>query len=178
MPKPTTTKPRVKKKVPKKRPKKPGKPATPLYLRKRLDETFSWYVRLSHADERGFCKCYTCGHEDFWTRLQNGHFISRIRLKTRYRTDNCKPQCYRCNITMSGMQWIFGQRLDEQYGAGHAMKIYRLSKQKHSIDVETYKKWIEYYQSHVAAILARRIERNRGEHSTIPSRIIERIHIH
>ena len=58
------------------------------------------------------------------------------------------------------------------------MKIYRLSRQKHSIDAETYKKWIEYYQSHVAAILAKRIERDRRELGTVPARIIERIHIH
>lgn len=58
------------------------------------------------------------------------------------------------------------------------MKIYRLSRQTHSIDAETYKKWIEYYQSHVAAILAKRIKRDSRERGAIPSRIIERIHIH
>lgn len=175
MPKSTTTKARSK---PVKRPKKRGRKVTKRGLLKRLDMAFSWYMRLRFSDEDGTCECYTCGKKDHWTRLQNGHFISRKHYKTRWRSDNCRPQCYGCNITRSGEQWLFGKRLDQEYGQGHTDKIYRLSRQKYQPTHEEYEKWIDYYESHVAAILARRVERNRREHSTIPARIIERIHIH
>lgn len=164
-----------KRKTPKKR---PGPKVTKKGLRWRLDQAFSWYIRLTHADEDGNCKCFTCDKVLHWSKIQNGHFISRRRLKTRWRPDNCRPQCYGCNIASSGMQWLFGKYLDEYYGKGHAEAMYRLSLQTYEPTKQQYEDYIEYYQGHVAAILARRIERDSAERARIPKEALQGLRLH
>lgn len=54
--------------------------------------------------------CYTCGaYVEF---PHTGHFIASSVCSTelRYDLDNLKPQCYRCNIHLSG-NWLEYERL-------------------------------------------------------------------
>ena len=87
-------------------------------LVKRLDKIFSEYIRLKHADKNGIVKCYTCDKKAFWKGdgMQNGHFISRSSRILRWRESNCRPQCYRCNVMRYGESYIFGVKLNEEYG--------------------------------------------------------------
>ena len=87
-------------------------------LIKRLDKIFSEYIRLKHADKNGIVKCYTCGKKKYWEKdgMQNGHFISRRSRILRWREDNCKPQCYSCNVMRYGESYIFGVKLNQEYG--------------------------------------------------------------
>lgn len=175
MRKKTTTKPRhAIRKKPKKR---TGPKLTRKGLKDRYDRALSWYMRLVNSDEQGLVKCYTCEAVKHWTEMDNGHFVSRRHPSTRWRTDNCRPQCTSCNRHHSGRQWLFGQRLDEELGAGHAARIHELSKQPWKYDEEEIKARIDYYEAHVASILARRIERDSSEHSRIPTMLSQRIHI-
>jgi ATP-dependent phosphoenolpyruvate carboxykinase len=41
-------------------------------------------------------------------------------MSTRFHVGNCAPQCYACNVGMSGMQYEYGKRLDLKYGTGMA----------------------------------------------------------
>jgi len=137
---------------------------------------FSWYMRLMHSDdETGMGTCFTCDQELHWTKLQNGHFISRAKMPTRFRPDNCRPQCYACNIRRSGEQWLFGRKLDEHYGAGHAEKMYRLSQRSYQFTKEQYETYIEYYEAKVAEILAKRVAADSGEHRGVPKKLEGRI---
>ncbi len=87
-------------------------------LVKRLDKIFSEYIRLKYADKNGIVKCYTCDKKAFWKGdgMQNGHFISRSSRILRWRESNCRPQCYRCNVMRYGESYIFGVKLNEEYG--------------------------------------------------------------
>lgn len=62
-------------------------------LKEKLDKVFSYYIRLRDADENGYCKCCTCGKKFHWKKIQNGHWISRGKLSTRFHEQNCNSQC-------------------------------------------------------------------------------------
>lgn len=90
---------------------------------KRLDSIFSKYIRQKYA-KNGVVKCFTCDREYPIKSIQNGHFMSRKNYATRWDEDNCRPQCYGCNVMQQGQQYIFAQRL----GKEKAEQMYLLSK--------------------------------------------------
>ena len=85
------------------------------------------------------------------------------------------PAVLRVNIRRSGEQWLFGRKLDQHYGAGHAEKMYRLSRRKYEPTKDEYELHIEYYEAKVASMLARRIERNAAERERVPERMRARM---
>ena len=97
-------------------------------LKAKLDKLVSEYVRRSNSDHKGLVKCFTCNAEVHWKSIHNGHFMSRIHLSTRFDYDttkpsNCNPQCFRCNINLSGNQWTYARKLDLKFGEGTAEEI-------------------------------------------------------
>jgi hypothetical protein len=87
-------------------------------LEKKLDQVFSWYIRKSHADKNGYCKCVTCGKVVHWKDIQCGHFISRRHKATRWEEKNCGPQCVGCNIYNQGAGPAYASYLIRKYGEG------------------------------------------------------------
>ena len=53
-------------------------------LVKKLDVVFSQYIRLSNADNNGYCNCVTCNKTFFWKEIQAGHFMSRKHYSIRW----------------------------------------------------------------------------------------------
>lgn len=66
------------------------------------DRVFSQYIRLKHSDNRGYCYCVTCWDRVFRKDAQNWHYRTRSCLKYRFDERNCHPQCYKCNVLLSG----------------------------------------------------------------------------
>ena len=66
-------------------------------LRDDCDTVFSLYIRHKYANSDGHVKCYTCPKVLPITQMQNGHYISRANLSTRWLENSCRPQCPRCN---------------------------------------------------------------------------------
>jgi hypothetical protein len=92
-------------------------------LIKKLDTVFSQYIRLKNSkNEIG--TCFTCGKEDHWKKLQNGHFQSRRHYSTRWDETNCQIQCAGCNVFKHGEQFIFSQKLDQKYGEGTSRRLH------------------------------------------------------
>lgn len=79
-----------------------------------LDLIFSQWVRLSHAGKDGVVSCYTCGLWMDWRKAQNGHFIPRANMFTRFDERNCRPQCETCNCHKHGNISQFTKRLNEE----------------------------------------------------------------
>lgn len=48
--------------------------------------------------------------------------MSRSRYSTRWDEDNCRPQCYGCNVMQQGKQFEFALKLDEER-EGMALEI-------------------------------------------------------
>jgi hypothetical protein len=76
-------------------------------LVKKLDVVFSQYIRLSNADNNGYCICITCNKKFFWKEIQAGHFMSRKHYSTRWDERNVKPQCVACNVYRAGEQYKY-----------------------------------------------------------------------
>jgi hypothetical protein len=76
----------------------------------KLDTVFSRYIRQKDA-VNGIATCVTCGKKDEWKKLQCGHFMSRRHYSTRWDENNVGVQCYGCNITNQGQQYLFSQYL-------------------------------------------------------------------
>lgn len=92
----------------KRKPKKKDKPL-PLFekagikvkkkpdLVRKLDETFSLYIRLRDTMPNGFFKCVSCGEIKPFEQADCGHYWSRRHMSTRYDEDNCHAECRSCN---------------------------------------------------------------------------------
>jgi hypothetical protein len=97
-------------------------------LIKKLDTVFSLYIRQRYSINE-ISKCFTCGKEDHYKKLQCGHFQSRRHYSTRWNEINCQVQCAGCNVFKYGEQFIFGKNLNLEFGEGTSEALYLKAKQ-------------------------------------------------
>lgn len=83
---------------------------------KKLDTVFSQYIRLKYSDNNGYCRCISCGRLHYWKDIQNGHYMSRRYMATRFSENNCRPQCVACNIYNQGNAQMYRRGLISQIG--------------------------------------------------------------
>jgi len=100
-----------------------AKKLTRTKLVKKLDTIFSQYIRQKNSVDE-IATCFTCGKQDHWKKLQNGHFQSRRHYSTRWDETNCQVQCSGCNVFKYGEQFLFGQNLDNKFGQGTARRLH------------------------------------------------------
>jgi len=81
-----------------------------------LDRAFSRYIRIKYSMSNGYCRCISCGHIHHWKDIQNGHYMSRRYLSTRWSEDNCRPQCVACNIFNQGNAQAYRVALVKEIG--------------------------------------------------------------
>lgn len=116
------------------------------YYKKKLDSVFSIYIRLIHS-HNGKCSCYTCGKVLPIKKIQNGHFVSRQYLATRWDENNCRPQCWGCNGYGLGKPLDFEERLKKELGNS---VVERMKAKRHEIwklDAAWYLEKIEHYKT-------------------------------
>jgi hypothetical protein len=89
-------------------------------LIKEADKWFSLYIRLRDSNKDGCAKCTTCDYRGYFKEMDNGHFLSRSYLSTRYNPKNCGIQCKGCNAFKGGQQFLFAKVIDKKYGDGTA----------------------------------------------------------
>ena len=77
----------------------------------------------------------------------------------------------------SGEQWLFGLALQEQYGEHITTLLYNTATKGKPPTNEQLKYYIEYYTAQIAAILTKRIERDRWEHRSLPADLSRRIRV-
>lgn len=117
-------------------------------LKKELDAIFSKYIRLKYADESGMVACYTCSTVKHWKEMQNGHWIPRNNLATRFEERNCRPQCVGCNMFNRGRPDEFAVRLIRE-----GENLEGLIKTKHlifKVDTLWHQTKIDYYTALVS----------------------------
>ena len=85
-------------------------------LKKKLDGVFSEYTRRRFADGQGMVRCVSCGTQKHWKELHAGHFVSRVRLATRFDERNTNPQCPSCNLFKQGNAIGYSRWLLNRYG--------------------------------------------------------------
>lgn len=127
---------------------KAPKKGTTAWFKVELDRVFSIYIRM-----RDDGKCYTCGNEKWWKYQQNGHYISRGYLSTRFDEENCHCQCAACNIFKKGNYTQYALNLTRQYGNGILERLDQKKNQIVKFDSIWYKKMIRKYNNKIDNML-------------------------
>ena len=115
-------------------------------LIKELDSVYSEFVRLINANRYGIVKCFTCSNEFHWTEIENGHFIGRKNLATRFLIFNTNPQCDECNNFLNGNLEVYEIRLNEKYGIGMAEYLKALGRTVLKRPAHEYEELIQAYK--------------------------------
>lgn len=95
-----------------------------LKLIEKLDRVFSLYIRLRDAfPHSGTTLCISCGRPHHWTKVDNGHYMSRRYMSTRFDPMNCHAQCKACNIFNQGNIQMYRKSLVRMYGEQEVNKL-------------------------------------------------------
>lgn len=126
--------------------------------KKKLDEVFSQYIRLKHSNDKGYCRCISCGRIHFWKDIQNGHYMSRRYLSTRFSENNCRPQCVACNIFNQGNAQMYRRGLIAEIGeeAVDMIEVRAKTVSAHYTDFE-YQELYKYYKA-----LVQKLKKEKG----------------
>ena len=119
---------------------------TSAQLKKELDRLFSLWIRAKYPKE-----CYTCGKKG--GTLQNGHFIPRNILITRWDEGNCRPQCVGCNLFGNGKVLDFEDHLVKDFGRKVVDKLKASRFTIMKVDSVWYEKQIEHYKKELSTVL-------------------------
>jgi len=89
-------------------------------LKKDLWKLFALRMKLERSDKSAeFVTCFTCyKHLEIGTsNCQMGHWLTKKGYPYHYfNENNCRPQCYHCNINLSGNSAVFERNLREEIG--------------------------------------------------------------
>lgn len=113
--------------IPRKRSKTPRKTTELAKAIKDADRQVSTHVRQTRADKKGLVKCYTCTVILPIKRIHNGHYISRQYKFTRWDLDNCRPQCFACNVIKKGNSHLFRRNLVLEIGEARVLALEKRS---------------------------------------------------
>lgn len=78
----------------------------------------------------------------------------------------------------AGEQWLFSRAIQKQYGEQICETLYNTATNGKPPTTEQIKVYLEFYEHHVAAILARRIERDSRERGSVPKALDKRVQLH
>ena len=120
---------------------------------KKLDAIFSKNKRYYYADRNGYVSSYTCGTTKPVKEMQCGHFQSRRHYATRWHTNNCRPQCVKCNMFMQGNIWVYGNKLKSEIGEDKFDELIQLSNTSVKRSQDDYKEMIAYYKSELNKLM-------------------------
>lgn len=126
------------------KPKKPRVKSRSQLVRE-LDSLFSQYIRQKYAVD-GMTACVTCGVVKRWQEQQNGHYMSRGHLPTRWSEDNCAPQCVGCNVFRKGNYTEYSLWMIQTYGADKLLELKLRANSGEKIPTTFIKDKIEYYK--------------------------------
>lgn len=118
-------------------------------LEQDLDEVFSFFIRLRHADHSGFVSCYTCFARHDWRATDCGHWKGRAHHGTRWSEKNCQVQCVDCNRIYGGRPEAFEEALREDYGDRVVETIIEEAKTPTWFQEEQLRDKISYYKAEV-----------------------------
>jgi 5-methylcytosine-specific restriction endonuclease McrA len=110
-------------------------------LIKKLDGVFSLYIR-----ERDHHTCFTCGKILEPNKSQNGHYISRKYLSTRWDLRNCNCQCVSCNVFKHGNMDVYAINLQKKYGNNILNELQELKNTVIKYSADTLMDMIEFYK--------------------------------
>lgn len=109
-------------------------------LKKDLWKVFALYIK-----QRDNYTCFTCGAVVEGHNAHAGHFIPKSAggLALYFHEDNVHAQCAKCNLFLSGNQYIYGTNLGEET----TKKLYALMHKNEKWDRQDYEEKINHYKA-------------------------------
>ena len=124
-------------------------------LKKLLWTQFALYNKLIRSHDGKYVDCYTCYKplEIGTSNCQMGHWLPKGGYSYHYfNVNNVRPQCYHCNISLSGNTAVFEHNLRSEIGDQIVDDIY----EARSLKVKRNKAWyidaIEEYKRQIGNI--------------------------
>lgn len=118
-------------------------------LKKKADCTFSRYIRLKNS-VAGYCTCVTCGKRLPIKNMQNGHYIPRNILATRFLEDNCHPQCVGCNVFKKGNLGEYALYILKNYGEEKLDFLHQMKHQTVKYKAHDYEEMIDKWKEEIS----------------------------
>jgi len=124
------------------------KPKTISKLKADLWKIYSQVMKRRRSPDGLYVYCYTCDKplEIGTSNCQLGHWLPKGGYSAHYFTENnTRPQCYHCNINLSGNSAVFERRLREEIGAEAVEQIYESRHETKKLSREWYQAQIDRY---------------------------------
>ena len=117
----------------------------------KLDKVFSEYIRLRDSKNFGFkaFKCISCGQIKPYAQADNGHYINRQHMATRFSEINCNAQCRKCNRFEEGNMQGYRIGLIQKYGEDKVLILESMKGTINKMGDFEYKELIKYYQAKI-----------------------------
>ena len=115
----------------------------------KLDKAFSEYIRLRDADEKGYCRCISCGKVRHWKEMDAGHYVNRKHMSLRYNESNVHAQCKACNRYDEGNVSGYTLGLIKKYGKQIIERLNVAKNQVNKIDEFQAQLMLDWYRSKV-----------------------------
>lgn len=115
----------------------------------KLDTVFSRFIRFRDADSNGIVRCISCFKFFHWKKTDNGHFVNRKHMSTRFSEKNCNAQCISCNRFDEGNNIGYAKGLIKKYGQGIIDELEVLKYQTSKFSEFDYKVMIQDYSKKV-----------------------------
>lgn len=118
-------------------------------LKAKLDKVFSLYIRLRDSKSFGykFFKCISCGEIKPFEQADNGHYINRQHMNTRFDEMNCNAQCRHCNRFMEGNIQNYRKGLVAKYGEQRVILLEAKQGITRKFSDFEYEQLIKYYKA-------------------------------
>lgn len=116
-------------------------------LKTKLDKEFSLFIRLRDAMPNGYFKCISCGQIKPFEQADNGHYINRQHMNTRFDEMNCNAQCRHCNRFMEGNIQNYRKGLIAKYGEQRVILLEAKQAISRKFADFEYEQLIKYYKA-------------------------------
>lgn len=126
-------------------------------LKTKLDKEFSLFIRLRDAMPNGYFKCISCGQIKPFEQADNGHYINRQHMGTRFDEMNCNAQCRHCNRFMEGNIQNYRKGLIAKYGEQRVVLLEAKQGISRKFTDFEYEQLIKYYK-----VLNKKLKKERG----------------
>lgn len=123
----------------------------------KADKIFSRFKRLEALMPAGYIRCFTCGAFITFRQTDNGHYIGREHMGTRYYEPNCEPQCHSCNRYAEGVKATFALNLQRKYGPDILEKLERIKEEGRFMTPSRLEEIIEIYKTKVKELEIRKL---------------------
>lgn len=95
----------------------------------------------------GYFTCISCGKIKPFEQADNGHYINRQHMNTRFDEMNCNAQCRHCNRFMEGNIQNYRKGLIAKYGEQKVILLEAKQRLTRKFSDFEYEQLIKYYKA-------------------------------